>query len=153
MVSLPWRSRALAPTLAPALAPQPVAGASSSAAIMPHPALTNVAEISRAPEPEDDDTPDVEVVPAPPKPPIELVDITDEQSDDPDGSQSARGEDDGNLNVQPAGNITLEPRPRASAPPRPPPHSSLLRSLRDNVDHPVRRPLNANLMVAHELCS
>ena len=133
------------------LALQPAIDASSLPAVMPHSTPVNATENPRAPEAEHDDTPDVVVVPAPPKPPIQLIDISDERSDELDGGKSDCDGNVGNLNGQPDGNATLETRRRTPAPPRPTPHSSLLQRLRDNVDHPVRRPLNANLMVAHEL--
>ena len=132
------------PTLTPAPAPQSMACTSSLATLPPQPTLTHASAVPHAPEPVADDTPDVEVVPGPPKPPIELIDITDDQSDVTDRSLSARGVGVGNLNVEPAGDTTVEPRLRAPAPPRLPSHSSLLQTLRENVDHPVGRPHNAN---------
>ena len=130
---------AVAPTLAstPAPAPQSMARTSSLATLPPQPTLTHASAAPPAPEPAADDTPDVEVVPGPPKPPIELIDITDDQSDVTDRSLSARDVGVGNLNVEPVGDITVEPCLRASAPPRLPSHPSLLQTLRENVDHPA----------------
>ena len=138
------------PAKASAPAPQPKVYTSPIATAAPRSTPTNTITVPHASDPEVDDIPDVEVVPAPPKPPIEMIDITDDNSEDSVVRQSARGVGGGDLGVQPAGNLALELHSHALMPPRPTPHSSLLRALRDNVDHPVRRPQNANLMIAHE---
>ena len=132
------------PTPTPAPTPPPTARGSSLATLPPQPTLTHAPTIPHAPEPEADDTPDVEIVPAPPKPAVELIDITDDRPDISGGSLDVHGEVAGNLNVESVGDTTVESRFHASAPPRLPSHPSLLLTLREHVGHLTGRPYSAN---------
>ena len=134
-----------APTSTPTPAPTPLPTAHGILLATPsaQPTLVHAPTVPHAPEPEADDTPDVEIVPGPPRPVAELIDVTDDRPDTSGGRSDVQGEVADNPNVEPVGGTTADYRFLYPAPARFPSHPPP-QALHEHGRRPTERPHHAN---------